>query len=212
MPRSCAIFRALALLAACALVGGGCTALPEGRHTPTPAPAVDRAALQAAAVASYLETMQRLAQSGAAEQAEIFAAAKRQYDEAPTPSNQLRYALAVATPGHAAGDLALAQTLLRELQAAPEALLPAERALAFLELQRVDRLLQLTTEIKRLQAEADRAERERTASASRRLQSEIEDNARLRKALDEAQAKLDAIANIERTITERRTPNQGRSN
>jgi hypothetical protein len=199
-------------LTAAALALAGCAGLPDGRRSSPPAPAVDRAALQASAIASYLETMQRLAQGGAAEQAEIFAAAKRQYDEAPTPSNQLRYALAVSTPGHAAWDLELAQKLLRELLATPEALLPAERALAFLELQRVDRLLQLTLENKRLQADADRAERERTASASRRLQSEIEENARLRKALDEAQAKLDAIANIERTITEKRTPNEGRRN
>ncbi len=38
---------------------------------------------------------------------------------------------------------------------------------------------------------------------NRRLAAESEENARLRKALDEAQAKLNAIANIERQTTVR---------
>ena len=61
------------------------------------------------------------------------------------------------------------------------------------------------------QAAVDRAERERNATASRRLQAELEENARLRKALEDAQKKLDAIANIERTITERKPQPEGRT-
>jgi hypothetical protein len=192
----------LALLAACA-------GLPD-KSREVPVPVVDRVALQGAAVAGYLDTLQRLVQVGPVEQAEILAGIKRDYDEAPTPSHELRLALARSTPGHPGWNLAEAQRLLRELMASPEALLPAERALAFLEGQRVDRQLLLASENQRLRAEADRLDRERTASAGRRLQTEIDENARLRRQLEDALAKLDAIANIERSITERKSPTEGR--
>jgi hypothetical protein len=187
-----------------------CNTLPDRVNEPSPTPVVDRIAVQGASVASLLDTLQRLVRGGPAEQAEVFSGIKRDYDEAPTPSHELRYALALSTPGHAGADPAAAQRLLRELVATPEALLPAERALAFLEAQRVDRQVQLAAENQRLRAEADRADHERTASSGRRLQAEIDENAHLRKQLEDAQAKLDAIANIERTINERKSPNEGR--
>lgn len=196
---------ALAALTALA----GCTGAlgARGRGT-TPTPAVDRAGQQAQLLTSYLETLARLAQSGPAEQAEIFAAAKLEYETSPTASHQLRYALALATQGHGAYDAPLAQRLLRELLAVPEALLPVERALAQLELRNLDRQLALAADLRRLQTEAGRNERERSAAANRRLQAEVEENARLRKALEEALAKLDAIANIERSINERKPQGQ----
>ena len=54
-----------------------------------------------------------------------------------------------------------------------------------------------------------KADRERTANASHRLQAELDENARLRKELDEARAKLDAIANIERSLNERKPGTTG---
>jgi len=90
------------------------------------------------------------------------------------------------------------------LTAMPESLVPAERALARLELAQLERQSLLAAENRRLQAALDRAERERKSSTSRRLQAEIDENARLRKALEDAQKKLDAIADIERTLTERK--------
>jgi hypothetical protein len=170
-------------------------------------PAVDRAAADAGALAAYLEVLQRLVESGPAEQAEIVVAAQREFELAPTPSHQLRYALALAAPGHAGSDLATAQKLLRELLAVPETMQPAERSLAMLELMKVDRQLLLAAENRRLQNDQNRADRDRLSATNRRLQAEIEENARLRKRLDEAQAKLDEIANIERSINERNNSN-----
>ena len=58
-------------------------------------------------------------------------------------------------------------------------------------------------------------DRQRTAApnanVARRLQTEMDENARLRKALDEAHAKLDAIANIERSISDRPPATEGRT-
>ena len=86
----------------------------------------------------------------------------------------------------------------------PEMLLPAERSLAFLKLSQIDDHLTLEAENRRLQSEAVKADRERVANANHRLQAELDENARLRKELDEARAKLDAIANIERSLNERK--------
>jgi hypothetical protein len=118
--------------------------------------------------------------------------------------------LVLSTPGHPATNRTRAQGLLRELMANPETLLPGERALAFLQLSQIDDHLTLAAENFRLQADAVRADREHIASAKNRLQTEMDENARLRKELDEARAKLDAIANIERSLNERKPGSSGR--
>jgi hypothetical protein len=176
-----------------------------------PAPVVDRAAASASIITGYLENLQRLVLSAPAEQAEMAAAAQREYDLAPTPSHQLRLALLLATPSHGATDLPRAQRLLRELMAAPAALLPAERALAFLEQQKVDAQLALEAENKRLQTSVVRSDKDRNAAANKRLQAEVEENSRLRKELEEAQAKLDAISDIEKSLSERKPSAESRS-
>jgi len=194
-PLRCAAAVLGLLLAACA---------GSGPRTPAPAPAVTPAATASAILAQYLEMLQKLITGPPAEQAEILAAAQRDFDLAPTPSHQLKLALILGTGGHPATDLPRAQGLLRELMANPEMLLPPERALAFLELSQIDDHLTLEAENRRLQSEAAKADRERTASANHRLQAEMDENARLRKELDEARAKLSAIANIERSLNERK--------
>jgi len=169
-------------------------------------PTIDRAVTQAALLASYLETLQRLVQGASAEQAEILSGARRDFETAPTPSHELRYAMVLATPGHPGTDCAKAQKLLQELIATQETLLPAERAMAFLTLQTVDQTLSLTAENQRLQLSADHSDRDRLTTLNHRLQSELDENARLHKELDDAHAKLDAIANIERALNKPKVP------
>jgi len=173
------------------------------RPAPAPAPAKPVSA-SAILLSEDLQLLQRLTQARASEQAEIVASAQSEYDSAPTPSRKLKLALLLATPGHGATNLPRAQGLLRELVANPETLAPGERALAFLELSQIDDHLTLVAENRRLQTEAVREDQARLASANRRLQAELDENARLRKELDEARAKLDAIANIERSLNERK--------
>jgi hypothetical protein len=171
--------------------------------------AVDRDTQVAVLLASTLQALQRLAAGNPAEQAEIVASARQGYERAPGGGAQMRYALALATPGHAGRDPERARQLLRELAAEPEVLAPVERALTFLELGQLDRELGLKIDNDRLQGVAGRAEQERLAAANRRMQVELDENARLRRQLADAQAKLDAIANIERTLTERKTNTGG---
>jgi hypothetical protein len=188
-----------------ALLVSACGTFPGNRAQHGDAtPVVDHAAVSATVVTEYLQLLQKLVQAAPAEQAEITSAAQREYETAPTPSRQLRFALILATPGHPATDLPRAQRLLRELVATPETLLTGERALAFLQLQQIDDHLTLEAENRRLQTDAVRADHERLSTLNRRLQLETDENARLRKELEEARAKLDAIANIERSLNDRK--------
>ncbi len=182
----------------------GCNGNLLSRDHAAPAPQPQPASTSAAVLSDYLLLLQRLVQGSASEQAEIVARAQNEYDAAPTPSRELRLALILATPAHPATDQPRAQRLLRELMAHPETLLPAERALAFLELSQIDDHLTLVAENRRLQTDAAHEDQTRMASANRRLQAELDENARLRKELEEARAKLDAIANIERSLNERK--------
>jgi hypothetical protein len=201
--------RLLATALALALLG--CSAVPERQEAPPPprpeSGAQDRDVTAAVLIADSFQTMQRLAQSPPAEQAEILAAAREAYQRTPQGGAQLRYALLLATPGHPGRNPQQAQMLLRELIAQPEALVPVERAVVLVELSQLNRELELQASSQRLQTDSARVDQEHSATAQRRLQAEIDENAALRKALDAAQAKLDAIANIERNLAERKSAN-----
>ena len=77
-------------------------------------------------------------------------------------------------------------------------------------LSQIDDHLTLDAENRRLQSEAVRADQQRMANANHRLQAEMDENTRLRRELEEARAKLDAIANIERSLNERKPGSTGR--
>jgi hypothetical protein len=197
------------LVAVQALLLAGCGTVPAARDV-TP-PSVDRNSTETTVITSYLDLCLRLARGTTAEQAEILAAASNDYSVAPTPSRVLRYAMVLSTPGHSGHDPVVAQRLLREVLANPETLLPAERALAFLQLQQVDRQQALQADVRRLQSGAERSANDRIAQLTRRLTTESEEVARLKKLLAEAQAKLDAIATIERSSSNGRpTQPEGR--
>jgi hypothetical protein len=172
-----------------------------------PKNAVDSAPLRPASdvapIAADLEMMSSLPQRDPAQQAEIFQAAKDAAEITPTTANKLRYALALATPGHSGANPVAAQRQLSELLARPETLLPIERLLALVELKEVEQQLILASENKRLRDEAPPDTHDKLAALNRRLAAETDDNARLRKALDEARAKLDAVTHIERSINDR---------
>jgi len=198
-----------------ALLLTGCSAI-TATHAPPPAPrnenlAEDRDAAAALLVGSTFQSMQRLSQAPPAEQAEILAAARSSFERSPQAGVQLRYALLLAAPSHPGRDPALAQTLLRQLAATPETLVPIERAVTLVELAQIDRELGLRAENDRLQVDTQRSDRDRNTAVQRRLQAEIDENAKLRKQIEDAQAKLDAIANIERNLTDRKNPSEGRA-
>ncbi len=189
-----------AFIGACDLTG----ALATRQQAAAPLPANPTPG--ASSISAVLDLLVGLHQTDPGRQAEAFQAAKDAADLTPTTSNRLRYAAALATPGHSGSDPVAAQRQLSELLARPETLLPMERNFALVQLNEVEQRLILQAENKRLRDEAAREARDRQQSSNRRLQAEIDENARLRKALDEAQAKLEAVTHIERSINDRATP------
>jgi hypothetical protein len=148
-------------------------------------------------VADYLQTLDRLGRGGAAEQAEIVESTRTAYLSDPSTQKRLRYAFVLSVPGHAASDPAGARALLGEALATPETLLPSERALADLMVRDLDARLSLSHENQTLRDGSNTEEENRIADLNRRLQSETAEKERLRKELERAEAKLEAIATLE---------------
>src|ERR1700709_1714035 len=91
----------------------GCNALQSQKAPPPAVQEVPPA--DTTAVGPLLEMMGALPQGDPARQAELFQRAKDAADLTPTTSNRLRYALALATPGHAGSNAVAAQRQLSEL-------------------------------------------------------------------------------------------------
>lgn len=193
----------LTALALCALCG--CAALGGSSGAKAPPPSEPERPPDAGAITPLLDLMSALPKGDPARQAELFQSAKDAASLSPTTSNRLKYALALAIPGHGGSDPVAAQRQLSELLARPETLLPDERLLAVVELQEVDQRLVLQAENQRLRDEALHDSKDKLQAINHRLQAESDENARLRKALDEAHAKLEAVTHIERSINERGT-------
>jgi len=188
---------AIALLLACALVSG-CKSVDDWsglkRRADTQPPSlVDDGQV----VADYLATLDRLGRGGIAEQAEILDSARAAYLADPSTHNRLRYAFVLAVPGHLATDSIGARRLLGEALATPETLLASERTLAEVMVRELDARIALTQENSTLRSETTAGDRDRVASLNRRLQQETAEKERLRRELEEARKKLEAIATLE---------------
>lgn len=151
----------------------------------------------------YLNTMQALIEGDAFTRADVFRAAEDAVDYAPTTANRLRYALALAVPGHAGSDPQAAARRLRELVAASDALLPDERMLAEIQLRYVEHVIVLESNGIELQQRMEAAIADRDAVAAERIQILQSENSQLRSELSDATATLDAIMSIEESISER---------
>jgi hypothetical protein len=193
--------RLTALLLAAALATG-CTAVDDwaGRKEAPPAPITDDGQM----VAGYLATLDRLGRGGAAEQAEILQLTRATYLADPSTQHRLRYAFVLGVPGHAASDAEGARLLLGEALATPQTLLPSERALAELMVRELDARLALSQENAALRDATSTTDRDRIAGLNRRLQQETAEKDRLRRELEQAQAKLEAIAALEGGAAERK--------
>ena len=156
----------------------------------------------ASSIRVYLETMDALVSYDAARQADVFYEVEQDFTRAPTTASTLRYAVALVTPSHPASSPAEGKRLLETLLATPERMTQEERTLAMVLLRDTDARLKLEAENRRLLETLDDRSRSQ-ANSDKRVQAQLEENARLRRALAEAQHKLDAIKEIERSIIER---------
>jgi hypothetical protein len=156
-----------------------------------------------AGLAAYLDLMRRLIEGDPLTQANTFREAADAADYAPTTTNRLKFALALATPGHPASNPELAEERLSALLAAGQTLLPEERALATIHLHEVEQRLMLDAAAEQLRRESAAALEQQNAENEQRLQEVQEENRQMRADLEDATEKLNALTNIEQSIRER---------
>ena len=171
----------------------------QGRSSGQPTGAV---ILGAPAADAYLDELRRLAAGDPATQAEIFADADAAATLTPGPNTQLRLALVLATAGHAESNPEQAQSMLREVLTQTLLLTPAEIALATIHLNSVERMIVANAEARRLRTSSSRAARTEEQAIGQRLATVEAENRQLRRELEEAEDKLEAITTIERSIRE----------
>lgn len=206
MPRDRALSASVIVLLAISLTA--CESLDLRRTRPEPVlPPVET--YEAKVIADYLNTLATLLVAPPAQQAEAVARARQELTLEATPKARMIHALMLATPGHGASDPAAARRELLELLATPERLLPQERSLAAIMIANLEARSAADAESTRLRSESSRQEREKTNALNRRVQALVDENERLRKERDEANAKLDAIATLERSMSDRRPSNDG---
>jgi len=148
----------------------------------------------------YLDDLYKLTTGDSATQAEIFADAESGFQLTPGLQTNLRFALVLATAGHPGTNPERAQTILQELLTQAPLLTPAELSLATINLKSVEQQIVLTSEAQRMRASNSQAARTESVSTNQRLASVEAENRRLRQELDDAEAKLEAISSIERSI------------
>ena len=206
MPRD--TLAALAVMAA--LLVSGCTdGLFAQKPPPPPKPVIDHKAASSEALADDFAVLDRLIEAPAQQQMQIVGSAEEDFRTTPTQSKKLRLALILGTPDQAGSDLPRAEEMLQELSDDPQSsLLPGERTLLSLQLKQIGDYLTLEAENRTLQADAARANQ--LAPLKHRLDGAAGENAKLKKELQEAQAKLAAIANIEKSLNERKPGNEGK--
>lgn len=151
---------------------------------------------------NYLSELQQLAAGDPATQAEIYADAESTATLTPSTSTRLRYALVMATPGHAGTNASEAQGVLRELLSRPEMMTASETALATIFLNNIETQIVLDAEARRLRAANSRAASTEEAAVAQRMARIEAENRQLREALTDAESKLEAITSIERSIRE----------
>ncbi len=179
----------------------------KGRQTAT---ASDPVILGAPNAGVYLAELYALTSSDPATQAEIYADSESAAKLTPSTSARLRFALVVATSGHSETDEALAQEMFRDLLSQSELMTSAEIALATIFLKDVETRLVLDTEARRLRAENSAAATTEESAISRRVARVEAQNRQLRVELADAEAKLEAILSIERSIREQADNNNRR--
>jgi hypothetical protein len=206
MPRES--LAALAFSAAL-LVSGCSTDFFTQKPPPPPKPVIDHKAASSEALADDFAVVDKLLEAAPAQQMQIVGSAEEAFRITPTQSKKLRLALLLGTPGQAGSDLRRAEEMMQELSDDPQSsLLPGERTLLSVQLKQIGDYLTLEAENRTLQGDAARADQ--LAPLKHRLDGAAGENAKLKKELQEAQAKLAAIANIEKSLNERKPGNEGK--
>ncbi len=194
--------RNIAALAILVALTAGCAQTQEWLNGIRMPGSSESVILGAPGAEQYIQEMYELARGDPATQAEIYADAESAAKLTPGPSTKLRYALILATPGHSASNPQEAQGMFRELLSQTEMMAPAEIALASIHLDVVEQQIVFDAENRRLRSVNSRAATSEEQAVAQRIAKVESENRQLRRSLQEAEQKLDAITSIERSIRE----------
>ena len=192
--KNLAILPTIALLAACA-------ALQPGASKEV-APAVTTTASPPPVLAPYLETLAKMAPGDASRQQAELESRLAAAQETRGSSETLRYALALGAAGYPSSNPVEAKRLITELLASPNTLEPLEVSFATAYLREFDARVALYAELARQREESEQKLRSLDATAERRADALAAENKQLKRALTEAERKLEAVAEMERSLLE----------
>ena len=192
--------RRILTLAALALPLGACASLTPQAPSTTPASAAPSATLRAPELGRYLETLAGMAPGDPARQQATLDGALAATSSDPSPANRLSYALALGSAGHAGSDPIEARQLITELLAGNHGLQSQEVELASAFLREFDARVALYAELARQRDESERELGSVVATAQQRADASAAENAKLRRALAAAERKLEAVAEMERSL------------
>lgn len=151
----------------------------------------------------YLVLLNRLVNGDTFEQTAAFNQARDAAELAPTTKNRLRYALALSVPGHSGSDAEAAATRLENLTASGDLLTREERMLAEIQLESANAIRVLRETNRNTEQELASARLARNSEHAADLASLEAENEALRTELETVQTMLDAITNIEQSLSER---------
>jgi uncharacterized heparinase superfamily protein len=191
--RTGAILCLAALLSACAGLGtAGGRVAAEMSPPPAPPPVLTQ----------YLDTLARMAPGDTARQQAELAATLAAAQQTRSSADTLRYALALGSAGHASSNPVEAKRLISELLASPNTLDPAETAFANAYLREFDARVALYAEVARQREESEQRLKLLDDTADRRSEALAAENKQLKRRLAEAERKLEAVAEMERSLLE----------
>lgn len=187
------------IVAAACMAVGGCAGLSTS--TPTKgAPGAADLSPKPVDLVTYLDMLDRLAPGDPARQYAVVSELASQAQIAPTASNRLMYALALGAAGRPDSNPIEAKRLISELLAEPNDLQPREVSLAKAYLREFDARVALYADLARQREEAERDLKSADADSDRRLAALTAENQKIKKALAEAERKLEAVAEMERAL------------
>jgi hypothetical protein len=195
----------LAVPAVFALLGSGCAGSPRHAEPGAVPRAAGSQSIHSADVQPYLDLLDDVARDAPERQNAELNDARAAIERDPTPANRLRYALILGTAGRPGSDPVEARRLVLGLLADPAALSAHERSLANAFLQEFDARVALYAELGRQREEFAARLASRDADADQRVESAVAENAKLRRALAEADRKLKAVADMERQLLDQAT-------
>jgi hypothetical protein len=195
------IATALGLIAL--LLALGACADMQSRPASPPQPTLPPATAPApATTAPYLDTLANMAPGDPVRQQAELAAALAAAKQSPSAANTLRYALALGAAGHKDSNPVEAKRLLADLLAGPNDLGTPELELANAYLREFDARVALYAELARQREDSQQKLKSSDNELAKRADALAADNARLKKQLAEANRKLEAVAEMERSLQE----------